>query len=401
MLDLNEHEVDRLVAHSWELLRHKYVYYFLRENCAYRMAELLSLVIDQPLLPKLPWSMPAAVFDKIAAIRRDGVPLVREVRRIASRQSRFHDKFRALDPAEKAVTAKLVDSALDLQLADYAALPRTRKTAVIDSLLDYYEYRIVIDRQDSSLQDAKQKVMIERIGLPARVDQAKGLTEAATQVPPPHQATLPFLVRLGGVHNSRLGGGTELRIRPAAFDRLAADVGRIPSSHLTVLDLRLVYRDDTLKLRSLDLVAIENPNLPKTSLPGDGGLAWKFRVGLESHDLACTGCTVWKLEGGFGRAVSVSSQAVAFGMLDLAAQEPHRGSGVLALIPRVGVAASPGTHWKTYATIGGYSYLNGSRAHGRVLRWENRFGTSRHWDVRLSYEERAAREVLAAISIYW
>jgi Domain of unknown function (DUF4105) len=401
VLELKEHEVEQLVAHSWELLRHKYVYYFLRENCAYRMAELLGLVIDQPLLPSLPWSMPATVFERITAIRRDGVPLVREVRRIASRQSRFHERFRALDATAQGVAVNLVDSGLDLRDARYAALSQERKTAVIDALLDYYEYRIIVDRQDSSLQDTKHRVLVERIGLPARDAAAYGLADAGKDTAPPHQATLPFLVRLGGVHNSRLGGGTELRLRPGVFDRMASDVGRIPSSHLTFLDLRVVYRNRSVKLRSLDLLAIENPNLPRTHLPGDGGWAWKLRATLEAHDLACSACSVWKLEGGFGRAMSLTNAAVVFGIVDLVAQESHRASGWAAVIPRLGVVAAAGPYWKTHAMIGEYAYLNGSRGRGRVLRWENRFGTSRHWDARLSYEERVAREVVAAVSMYW
>ena len=57
-------------------------------------------------------------------------------------------------------------------------------------------------------------------------------------------------------------------------------------------------------------------------------------------------------------------------------------------------------HLSEDGTIGVQSDLNGARSSDRVVRWENRFGSSRHWDLRLSYEERRAREVLAAISIY-
>ena len=400
VLDLKDDEVDQLLAHSWELLGRKYVYYFLNENCAYHMAGLLNLVIEQPLLPALPWSLPSALFEKIAAVQRNGVPLVKQVRRIPSRQSRFHDGFLALDAQAQAVAGKLVDNEVNLADADYAMLPEPRKIAVTDTLLDYYEYRIVTDRQSVALQSAKQEVLIERAGLRAVDLSAGGNAETPSQPAAPHEGTLPFLFRAGPVHNSQFGSGMELQLRPGDHDRLALDVARVPGSHLTILDLRMTYRDDTLTLRSLDLLAIENPNLPATRLPGDAGWAWKFRTALEDHDLACSQCKVWKLEGGLGKALPMSSHGVALGMLDLAVQQRYQDGGSVAFTPQLGFIFTPSPYWKSRGTIGVQSDLNGARGSDRIVRWENRFGSSRHWDLRLSYEERRAREVLAAISIY-
>lgn len=400
VLELTPGEVDQILAHSWELLGRKYVYYFLDENCAFHMARLLNLVIEQPLLPALPWSMPSALFEKIARLEHNGAPLVRQVRRIPSRQSRFHDGFLALDGQAQLVAGKLVDTRMNQADADYAALPEPRKIAVIDTLLDYYEYRIVTERQSVALQTAKQEVLIERAGLRAADLSAAATPPTALSAAAPHEATLPFLFRAGPVHNSELGNAIELQLRPGDHDRMALDAARVPGSHLTILDLRMTYRDDTLKLRSLDLLAIENPNLPTTRLPGDAGWAWKFRAALEDHDLACSQCRVWKLEGGLGRALPLSSHAVALGLLDLAVQQRYQDGGSVAVTPQLGFIVAPSPYWKSRGTVGVQSDLNGARGSERVVRWENRFGSSRHWDLRLSYEERRAREVLAAISIY-
>jgi len=44
-LALSPDEVEQITAHTWELLRTRYAYYFFKQNCAYRMSELLGLVI--------------------------------------------------------------------------------------------------------------------------------------------------------------------------------------------------------------------------------------------------------------------------------------------------------------------------------------------------------------------
>lgn len=101
-ISLTADEIDQIVSHSWELLGNKFVYYFLKENCAYRMAELLELVIKKPLLPShVPWSIPASIFNHLMTLQRNGSPVVRNVRWIPSRQNRFYKKFSTLTAAQK------------------------------------------------------------------------------------------------------------------------------------------------------------------------------------------------------------------------------------------------------------------------------------------------------------
>ncbi len=400
-LTFTEDEADQIVSHSWELLGKKYVYYFFKENCAYRMAELLELVIGHPLLPDVPWALPETVFEKIAALERNGVPIVRTTRRIPSRQNRFREGFLAMTDDQRFLTRQLVKGPLDFDEVGYQSLPATKKTAIIDTLLDYYEYRIITDKKNIEFQRAKQRLLIERAGLPVQTSVPEENTVFSLDTGPPHQGPLPSMVRLGPIHNSRFGTGLELRIRPVNYDRLELDAGRIPNSNLTMFDLKTVYLDDRLRIRSLDFVKIENFNLPKTPLPDDGGFAWDFKVAYESQNLACSGCMIFSLTGGLGKAAQLTQHLVVFGVVDLFVQTPYQNSGSVGALPHIGLVASPALGWKSSIITGRQSYLNGSRADYRVVRWENRFGSSRNWDIRVSYEEHVAHEFLAAVSLYW
>jgi hypothetical protein len=400
-LILSEDEIDQIVSHSWELLGRKYVYYFFKENCAYRMAELLELVIDPPLLPNVPWALPETLFENIAALNRNGAPVVRKITRIPSRQNRFRDQFLAMPDDQQFLTRQLVDGPLNLDGVGYQTLPATKKIAIIDTLLDYYEYRIITDKGNIEFRRAKQELLIERTGLPVQTSVPDGNTVFSLETAPPHRGPPPSMVRLGPIYNSQFGTGLELRIRPVNYDRLELDAGRLPNSTLTMFDLKTVYLDNRLGIRSLDFVKIENFNLPKTPLPDDGGFAWNFKVGYESQNLACSGCMIFNLVGGLGKAAQLTEYLVVFGMLDLFAQTPHQNSGSLGALPQIGLVASPTVGWKSSIMIGRQSYLNGSRLGNRVVRLENRIGSSRNWDIRISYEEHVAHEFLAAVSLYW
>ncbi len=400
-LALSKEEVDQIVAHSWELLRTRFTYYFLKENCAYRMSELLELVIEQPLLPRdVPWAIPATIFNRIESFERNGIPLVRKVRLIPSRLNSYYEKYLALAPKQKILVKDLAFGSIDLESARYSELSETDKIAIIDTLLDYYEFRIVGDDKSLALKNSKRKILVERAGLPSQISLAAEVPHL-TNSSPPHKGPLPGMIRVGLLHNSQLGTGSELRLRPAYFDFLELDAGRIPNSYLTMFDLRTTYVNNRFKLRSLDLINIENMNVAQTPLPGDGGLAWEIKLGFESHYLRCRDCMTFSLIGGIGKATPITNNVMAYGMMDIFTQTKYQHSGTVGVTPRVGLIASPFAGWKSSFSLGQRRYINGSQQENRVIRWENRIGSKRDWDIRISYEEELAREVQVAVSTYW
>lgn len=401
-LALSKDEVDQIVAHSWEIMRVKFAYYFLKENCAYRMSELLELVIGQPLLPqRAPWAIPVTVFNRLESLQREGRPAVRKVRLIPSRLNSYHAKYAALTAAQKFLVKKIADEPLNFEQEAYVALPEKEKITITNTLLDYYEFRIVGDSKNMQFKQAKQISLVERGKLASQNSASIEDITTAANGSPPHVGSKPGMIRLSLLHNSYLGGGVELRFRPTYFDFLELDAGRIANSNLTMFDFKVVYANRLLKFRSLDLVNIETLNVAQTPLAGDGGWAWKIKFGFDSQDLSCKSCVTFNLTGGLGRAVQMTKEMTAYGMMDLFGQTPYLNFGTIGTVSRLGLIGTPVEGWKTNISLGEKTYINGSQANNRLVRWENRFGTKRDWDVRISYENQVARELQIGISTYW
>jgi Domain of unknown function (DUF4105) len=400
-LALSKSEVDQIVAHSWELTRTKFTYYFLEKNCAYSMAELLELVIGEPLLPKTPWSIPINVFNRLQALKRNGAPVVSKVRLIPSRLNSYHARYAALNPQQKSHLKELANNSLDFDLPNYRQLAETEKIAITETLIDYYEYRIIQDTDSLPLKKAKLQTLIERGKLASEQFSGAESAPKASEVRPPHEGTKPSMVRISALDNSHFGRGVELRFRPTYFDLLSLDAGRTANSHLTMFDFKTVYANNKLSLRSLDLVNIETLNIAQTPLSGDGGWAWKLKSGFDSQDLACRNCMTFNVTGGLGKAMQIAQQVSLYGMVDLFGQTPHQGSGTLGVVPRLGLVTSPLPGWKTNLTAGDKRYFNGQHSSNRFYRWENRLGNQRDWDVRISYEKQTVRELQIGVSTYW
>ncbi|MBI3771763.1 MAG: DUF4105 domain-containing protein [Gammaproteobacteria bacterium] len=398
-LSLSPAEVDAIVAHAWELLGNKFTYYFLKENCAYRMAELLNLVIEPPLVPyDRPWEVPAVIFDKLASIERNGTPLVSNVHRIPSRQNLYSDRYFELSESSQTQVRFLVANNLNFTTPSYQQNSNDDKVRIIDTLIDYYEFRLVTNKSDPSFKAAKHTLLLERSGLPP---QTSVTIDPESDIKPPHIDPRPGMTRAGFYHNNQLGSGFELRWRPAYYDMLNLDAGRYPNSQLSMLDLRLIYSDQSLSVRSLDIINIETLNPSRTSLPGDGGIAWKVKAGLENRDLSCENCLVSNITGGIGKSATLMNHMVTFVMLEANARTKRQDSDTFGIAAHIGMIASPIPGWKSHISLGQQAYLNGSRSNYRLARWENRFGTARNWDVRLNFEEKIARESQLAISYYW
>ena len=259
-LNLSADEIDQIQSHAWELFNAEFIYYFTRENCAYRMSELLEPAIGEPLFQdEIPWVMPTTIFDHLASIKRGDRPIVRQVKRIPSRQNRFYSGFAELGAPQKEIVRAVANNELSLNTSDdFINLPETDKVKIFDVLIDYYEFRILAEDEDKEFRRKKTALLIERSKLPPQTSTKKHEEEKSE---PPHKGPLPTMLRAGVLNNHQLGSGIELQFRPAYYDLLTTDIGRIPNSKLTMFDLRVTHLNDKLKITSLDLVDIETLKL--------------------------------------------------------------------------------------------------------------------------------------------
>lgn len=397
-LSLTKEEVDKVLYHGWELMKNEFTYFFVKENCAYRMSELLELVVDEPLISKtLPWSIPSNVFENLVSINRNGRFLVKDIKRIPSRQNKFYMKYFNLKSLQKKIIAQLVNTDLNFSANNYQDLAESQKIEVSDALIDYFEYRIIKEAKSKELSNLRYKVLIER----SKFKSMSHDLNIEDNAEPPHQGPLPTMLRTSVIHNSKFGNGIELNFRPTYFDTLNVDKSRIPNSTLTMLDLKVGYMNNRLELRSFDIVNIETLNTSSTKLAGDNPLAWKIKFGFERHDLQCVNCTVAKFTGGLGKSASVGNKNVVFGMAELFGQSEFENSGNFGGVISIGIVIKPADWWKFRISYGHKVYFDSDKESVPIVNWINRFGQNREWDVRLEYIDNIAKELKLGMSFYW
>lgn len=345
----------------------------------------------------LPWTVPQALLQRLAAVRYQGRPLIAEITRHPSRQTRFYDGYLALSLDEARLMKELVAESDTLDGRRFAQMPLASKQAVLDSLIDYYQF--VADPKERSAGKVHPGYAK---ALAARYRLAPGGRQLATQSEDaPHAGRAPSWVQLGWLHGSGFGSAASLRIRPAYYDALDTGSGHVPYSVLAMGDLQLRVRAGTVRLQRLDLVAIESVNPGVTGLPGDRGGAWKLRAGAEPLRPGCDDCLVARLQGDIGvgrRLASKIFAAVYAGGAVQASRSGHgpgfvRTSGDVIVRPYPQVAVRLG--YEHRVPVGGRQTPYG------LGQAELRLALGSRGDLRIRHEQSGSTLTGIGLGIYW
>lgn len=395
-LNLTDSEVKQLTFHAWELIGHHHDYYFLKENCAFRMAQLLELIIDAKLKPDYqPWAMPISVFQSLDRVQHHGQPLIKSIRLHPSRQRRFYQKYQQLTmPQQQAVRSVVAN---DFQLTEQlSALEPQLQSEVLEALFDYLEYAYI----DEPLRIAQKKpaLLQARLSLPV-APLSRNSNYETEQFP--HQSTRPSMLQLQS-HTIDGDWVPAIRFRAAYYDLLTAQSGQPPFSALSMFDVTLSYHEQQLRVQQFELLNIEQMNLSTTGLPADAGMAWQIKLGYRSMSEDCLTCRSAYASSGIGKAYAYNAQGIIYGMVDATIHPASNGLSLLHGDFRLGTILDIHPAWRSQLEFGWQVHANAKQNNFLWYRWQHRFGSSPYRDLRVSIDNLYNRsQFTLAYSHYW
>ena len=397
-LRLSDQQRTLLILHLWEILGKKFTYYFLDKNCAYRLAELLELVIDEPLLQHAKvWCAPVEIFHRLEDIDQAEKAagqsgLISTVRFIPSAQRRLYHQFSLLTPKEQAAAQTVIRQGPETMQAELAGLKPERQAEVLDTLLAYSNYRLTAEQPDPSpaTKAMKNELLPARFLLPP--------SSTAAEEPPaldsPAAGNRPMLTGLGFGYEH--GQGAHLRLRWAPFIQEALGRNGLEGDELAILDTAVGAggKEDALFLDRLDLIRIRKVKTSTLALAEDSPWSWQLRSGFTQD----AGDYDALFAFGAGRAWKISPQLTAYLMTDAAA---HSLEPYLRLRPHATLLAGTGSlKGRLLAGVETTDYQGGMEAFlGAEMQW----GLSGQTSLFAGLEQREAEEskVLLELKWYW
>lgn len=399
-LNLPKPAVQMIAAHAWEVMQKKYVYYFFKKNCAYRIAELIQIIDNIPALSeKTPWLIPQKMVQHLAKIQYKSKPLVSNIIYHPSRQSRLYEKFSNLTREEISLLRNLQHTTTTLNNPELNELPLERKQAIVDTLIDYHQFSATKKQGKSN---NKKTSPLYLSALAARLALPEGIPSIASrQNTSPDQGRPPSWIQIEVASTSGRGQNQNLRLRPAYYDNLDASSAQVKNGALSMGDIQISHQKGKYSLRQFDLIAIDSVNPAVTGLPGDQGFGWKLKAGLEPAYPSCQDCTISRLQGDIGLGLQLSPTWFFSAYSGGGIQESYqsygnafaRVSSTLLIRPTESLSMRARLEWRKSITS--------NLATERISSIESRLALGANKDLRLLWEHDNRQRLGLGIGHYW
>ncbi|MDM1246715.1 DUF4105 domain-containing protein [Acinetobacter sp. R933-2] len=272
-LSLSPEETLFLVQHIWEMKHVKFPYYFISDNCAYRLLGLLDIVRPELNLQQQ---------DQIASIPIETLKTVQDNHLIQDVQYRPALETQLLAQARQhgQQLAKTAHQLTLLKVDDMPAILAKFDAADQAKILEmaYDDLYLVFISRKIAAQEAQPKLR-QILSLRSQLNIEKQRTEVTR---PRHDPVQGHHAKNTSIHVGDVQGQqfVELGLRQAYHDLLDPQGGYRTGTQLNFWDGALQYRDDELKLEHFDFLSVNSYN-PIT--PFKRPLTWGFNLGWQQE----------------------------------------------------------------------------------------------------------------------
>lgn len=272
-LNLTPEETRFLVEHIWEMQHVSFPYYFVSDNCAYRLLGLIDLVRPDLNL-KQQFSYAAIPIETLKAV--DQQALVKEVvyRPALETQLLSQAKQHGTDLAKVAHQIAFIET--DQVQSTLKTYTQQDQAKILEMAYDDLYLQYISRQVDANIAQPKlRQLLAERSQI--EVEKQRQQPERPKMQPVEGHHARNLSVNVGEVQGQKF---VELGHRQAYHDLIDPQGGYRTGTQLLFLDGSLQYRDDKLKLEHLDLLSVNSYNPVQ---PFKSPLTWGFNLGWKQE----------------------------------------------------------------------------------------------------------------------
>lgn len=325
-LSLSEYEKWLMIAYSFEMAQKEFIYYFLADNCAFRLNMILGLALERDPMPGLPWAAPVDLLMGITKSNR-----VDTITYHPSQTSRTVSALDNLIPSDRDKVATVINSdSSSYRSADYN-LPT--KLAILETL-NYLKIELFKDGSSaevSNIDEKRRQVLLSLDRNPA----VKRDISAPSNFP--HETNKPTLLRYGVKQINSHDPIISLQLRAANFEILDIDRTRKTNSEFIFLSPKIAIQNGRVRLDEMTLFKALSLNDSKIIIPGDSNFAWGVEVGKFNLSDNCYPCGVLKGTGTLGRSLYLTDNASIYGLANVSLHQSKNSSGNFSVSAQTGV----------------------------------------------------------------
>ncbi|GAA3913233.1 DUF4105 domain-containing protein [Litoribacillus peritrichatus] len=346
-LNLTPEEVDLMLAHVWELKDINFDYFFLDENCSFRLLELMELVRPTVNLTNQ-FSYAVIPTNTVRAVIQED--MVDEIRFRPSEVSSLRSRIKALSNEQQALARALADDTQVLESDSFKALTVEEQGKVVQLAYSYLRYEQRQTQRSKDMAKRSHKLLLTLNKLPTQALEV----EAPESPENGHETSMIAY----GVGERNEDFYQQINFRVNYHDLLDNELGYLRGAQIMFANSELRYYEDAgFKFNRFDLIDINSISKRNLFLTP---LSWRVNVGYERVFSETDDTGVLQVNAGAGHTYEMTDDIAFYGLLTARAEhnedfdylvEPAFGSAI-GLLNNTSFGAQR-------IDVNGYKFFNG------------------------------------------
>ena len=294
-LQISNYQKDLITAFTYEMLEKEYKYFFLSDNCAYRINRIIGLAVADDPMPNLPWFSP---IDLLHGLKKN--KLINNFTYFPSQHTKAISSIRSLSPKER-------DTFYNFQhdKDNLTSLSNKTKNALIEDL-NFQKLKAFKegDKQRLSYIDNRRKNVLLNLNETA-------INNLIQPPAPPSESNLPTRVNHKLSHINKANNEESLTyyvigLRGSNFSLLENDDHRIRNSEFKFLSPELSLSRHGPRIHKLTLFKILSINDRDFFLRNENSFSWGVDIGRKQINGACYPCGQNYASGQLGKGIYIN-----------------------------------------------------------------------------------------------
>lgn len=285
-LNLSEQETKQLVRHVWEVMGIKFDYFFLRENCSYRLLSLLDVARPGMNMTKDAHPVYAIPVDTVRTTEKANLISAETYR--PALNSRLEKMYAQLDEEARVTAFNLAED-------------KQQSLDKFENVEKAKIYEFANELVSESNKKLSHKLLLERSKVSLSAQQTgfefKGVKPETSHL------SARWQLALGEIENQDF---LEIGIRPSFHDLLDPEKGFVKGAAISALDMQLRWNEDNERLK-LNQLTIFNMTSLSPIKPWSTPVSWRFNVEINRRRfLSANDSKVFSLSGDLGYSIEIA-----------------------------------------------------------------------------------------------